>query len=299
MEIKRTEKAFQITGTSETETTGTRNASTFSTSDSFGNANANQSMFSAPQPESPLTKVSESLEKQFDAAHLGQSLIGNSSPQPVSRANDKQAEFTKAHSEFQETVKARREEALHRAFENALDDLRNGNSSILGGEFYPVDIPSLDVPRSDTNTEHSNPENSKPKPVFDFEVNQKQKFFNELLESNRLKPTSSVQDERIKNVKDHNNVPSFYPSVDPTSRANDKQADFTEAKAEFDETVEKRRRMAEIVDLYNNRNSGLEDFVNSVDLFPEEKSIPIAESNRKQKLFTDLLASNRDDLKAK
>ncbi len=299
MEIKRTEKAIQISETqnSETNSASSKKVSTLSASDSFENASSNQPMFAAPQPESPLSKASESLEKQFDAARLGQSLIGNSSPQTVSRANDKQAEFTKAHSEFQETVKARRQEALDQAFDKALDDLRNGDSSLLGGEFYPVDIPSFDVPRSDTNTENSKPENSKPKPVFDFEVNQKEKFFNDLLESNRTKPTSSVQDERIKNVKDHNNVPSFYPSVEPTSRANDKQADFTKAKAEFDKTVEEERAKQQLIDLINNPPNPLEDLVNGIDLFKEEESIPTAESNRKQKQLTDLLAANREALK--
>src|SRR5574339_976888 len=99
MEIKRTEKAFQISETqnSETSSASSKKVSTFSTSDSFENAGSNQSMFAAPQPESPLSKASESLEKQFDAIRIGQSMIGTSSAQPVSRANDKQADFTKAH----------------------------------------------------------------------------------------------------------------------------------------------------------------------------------------------------------
>src|SRR5262245_64270913 len=72
-------------------------------------------------------------------------------------------------------------------------------------------------------------------------------------------PTSSVNDEKIRNVKNHNNVQDFFPSIDPTSRANDRQAEFTEAKAEFKETVEKREALAELVGLINHPQNGLDD----------------------------------------
>lgn len=297
MEIKRTEKAFQITGIPDSEINSTRTLSTFSTSDSFESANSDQSMFTAPQPESPLDKASVTLEKQFNATRLGQSLVGTSSPQPVSRANDKQAEFTKAHSEFQQTVEARQEDALQRAAENALDGLRSGNSSILGGEFTPVDVSFLDTSNSYTNTDNSKPENSKPKPVFNFEVNQKQKFFNDLLESNRLKPTSSVEDERIKNVKDHNNVPTFFPPTGPTSRANDRQAEFTEAKAEFERTSKNKEEGSNLgIDIGDFTHSGLDDLGEDLASLANQKSITVSESNRKQKELSDLMASTREAL---
>jgi hypothetical protein len=313
MEIKRTEKAAQITGTSNSETTSTRKASTFGASDSFETANSNQSMFSAPQPESPLDKASETLEKQFNATRIGQSLIGTSSPQPVSRANDKQAEFTKASIEFKEASNPPAEDP----FGGAIDDLLNGGpdgSDILGGGFTPVTPDFLKTGHPSRETKPS-----KPEPTLATETSQKQKFFNELLESNRMRPTSSerdekirnvkdhsnlfpsaeptssLQDEQIRNVKNHNNVPDFYPSVDPTSRVNDRQAEFTEAKAEFQELVKKREAIAEFVNFANNGNSGLDDLLNSVDIIPE-KEIQTAESNRKQKELTDLLASTREAL---
>lgn len=291
MEIKRTEKAFQISEAqnSETNSASSKKVSTLSTSDSFENGNSNQSMFAAPQPESPLSKASEELEKQFNATRIGQSMIGTSSAQPISRANDKQAEFTKARADFKEEVNAR----FQQMAEDALNGLGSNYSSILGGDYTAVtpDLPSHDHPSSVTE------EPSKPKPVLTVEINQKQKFFNDLLESNRLKPTSSVQDERIKNVKDHNNGQDFYPSTEPTSRANDKQAEFTEVKAEFDKTVEEERAKKQLVNLINNPPNGLDDLFNGIDLFKEEESIPVSESNRKEKQLTDLLAANREALK--
>lgn len=254
MEIRRTEKAFQISETqnSETNNASSKNVTTFSTSDSFENA--------GPK-----------------------------------RANDKQAEFTKAHTEFQETVKARQEDALNRAAENALDGLRNGNSSILGGEFSPVNVPFLDTYSGYTNTDNSKPENSKPKPVFNFEVNQKQKFFNDLLESNRLRPTSSVEDERIKNVKDHNNVPTFFPPTGPTSRANDRQAEFTEAKAKFERTSKNKELASDLgIDIGDFIHSGLDDLAEDLASLANQKSVTVSETNRKQKELSDLFASNRE-----
>ncbi len=304
MEIKRTEKAFQISETqnSETNSASSKKVSTLSTPDSFENGNSNQPMFAAPQPENPLSKASESLEKQFNATRVEQSMIGTSSPQPISRANDKQAEFTKAHTEFKAEVDARAQEQLTQGLDRALDELRNGQSSslssILGNDYVPFipDFLTHDTPGRNTPTEKP-----KPEPVMKFEIDEKQKFFNDLLESNRLKPTSSVQDERIKNVKDHNNVQDFYPSVEPTSRVNDKQAEFTEAKAGFEKTIEKERRNEEVMEAVTNLIAdpfqALNDWLSGIDPFKEEESIPTAESNRKQKELTDLLAANREALK--
>ncbi len=324
MEIKRTGKASQISETenNETNSASSKNVSIFSTPDSFEYGNSNRSMFEAPQPQSPLSKVSESLEKQLNTTRIEQSMIGTSSLQPVSRANDKQAEFTKARTEFQEAVDARAQEQLTGMADHILDGISDG-SNVLGGDgMVPITPDLLKFDPFGTQTTTENP--PRPEPTLANEINQKQKFFNELLESNRTKPTSSVQDERIKNVKDHNNVQAFhpsieptsslneervrnvkdhnnvqtfFPSIEPTSRANDKQADFTEAKAEFDKTVEEERAKQQIKDFVNNQPNPLDDLLNGIDLFKEEASTPTAESNRKQKELTDLLASNRVALK--
>jgi hypothetical protein len=330
MEIKRTEKAFQISETqnSETNSVSSKKVSTLSTSDSFENANSNQRMFAAPQPESPLSKTSESLERQFNATRIGQSMIGTSSPQPVSRAaNDKQAELTKAHTEFKERANAPAQDPLSGIAEHFLDGV-SGGSDILGGGFTPVTPDFLfDQPGRETTTE--NP--PKPEPTLATEINQKQKFFNDLLESNRMRPTSSerdeksrnvkdhnnvqtfyppteptssVTDERIRNVNNHNNVQSFYPSIEPTSRANDKQAEFTVAKESFDKTLEEKKQeqdahnlIESVTDLINDPYNSLEDKLAGIDPFKEKESTPIAESNHKQKQLTDLLASTREALK--
>ena len=87
----------------------------------------------------------------------------------------------------------------------------------------------------------------------------------------------------------------LFPSIDPTSRANDRQAEFTDAKAEFQETVEKREAIAQLVDLINHPQNGLDDLSHAVDIVPE-KSISDSESNSKQKELTDLMASTKEAL---
>ncbi|HEY7160461.1 MAG TPA: hypothetical protein VH815_04345 [Acidobacteriota bacterium] len=293
MEIKRTEKAFQISETqnSETNSASSKKVSTFSTSDSFENAGANQSMFAAPQPQSPLNKALESLEKQFDAIRFGQSMISTASPQTASRANDKQAEFTKAHIEFKEEEDARIQEQMHQAAENAFGN----QSTVLGDSFTPIWPDFLDNDTPATNTPTEKP---KPEPIMKFETNQKQKYFNDLLESNRLKPTSSVEDERTKNVKDHNNVPSFYPPTEPTSRANDRQAEFTEAKAEFEKSSNQTEGSELAIDLDDYTHSGFDDPVIDLGSLPNHTAT-ISESNRKQKELSDLFTSNKETLEEK
>jgi hypothetical protein len=268
MEIKRTEKAFQITATTDSGTTSTRAIPTYNTSDSFETAIPRQ-----------------------------------------------QAELTRARMEFKEASNPPAQDPLAHAAEKLLDGGANG-FDFLGGGFTPITPDFLNT--------HNQPgrqtENSKPGPTLNTETNQKQKYLNDLLESNRLRPTSSerdekirnvknhsnlfptpeptssVNDERIGNVKDHNNVQDFYPSIDPTSRANNRQAEFTKTKAEFQEMVEKREAIAEFVDLINSANSGFDDLFDSIDIIPDVQP-KTSETNRKQKELTDLLASTRDALR--
>jgi len=313
MEIKRTEKAFQITATPDSEVSSTRSLSTFSTPDSFETANPDQSMFSPPQPESPLDKASETLEKQFNSARITQSMA-STSPQPVSRANDKQAELTKARTDFKEASNPPAPDPLSGIADHLLDGVSDG-SNILGGGFEPITPDFLETGHTSRETKPS-----KPEPTLATETNQKQKFFNELLESNRMRatsserderirnvknhsnlfpspePTSSVNDERTSNVKNHNNVPSFFPPTGPTSRADDRQAEFTEAKAEFERSSKKEEGSDLGIDIGDFTHSGLDDLGEDLASLANQKSVTISESDRKQKELTDLFASNREAL---
>ena len=207
----------------------------------------------------------------------------------VTEQASKQAEFTQDVVNFrkvQENAKAKQQDQMTEALTDTLDHL-------LGHPLGP-DLPNTDVFRPDHNNSSEGTNTATPIPTSD--AVEKQKLFNHLRSQFNKPPEIS-------------------------SDAIDKQTKFTEAVSNFKEIQERAKehaidREAEAVlsgvltgsyDPFD-RSSGLGDPIPTTDQIrngrssssetetksKNEKPVPTAESYAKQKLFTELMASNKD-----
>jgi hypothetical protein len=206
----------------------------------------------------------------------------------TTESTSKQAEFTEDVAQFkkiQDQAKANQEDRMTQTTQNAIDDL-------LGPSFGP-NLPSTDIFRQHDKDSSENTTNARPIPTSDS--NEKQKLFTDLRSQFVNRP----------------------PQI--SSDSIDKQSKFTEAVANFKEIQNRveenalRRQGQEVIggaltSIPLDRGPGLgmnipttsqirEGRVDSSESETKSKKqtpVPTSESYAKQKLFTELMASNKD-----
>jgi hypothetical protein len=250
--------------------------------------------------EKPVSVRQEQISNVKSESESAQAVLR--SPQlESSLANVKKAELTEALASFEKVkadAEARLQQELDHAVENAVDDLLSGNGSgIVGGS--GLGAVRIDLPGSETTTppESTTEPKEEPLPIPTADSVRQQKELTDLLASNRMKATTSVREEQVRNLKNESPQPIFGKrEIDP-SFGNAKQAEFTEAMSKFQKSQERSAFDGITLDGITG-SSGLDDLLDQVGnpLDSKKNDEPVAESNHKQQQLTDLFISTKDKL---
>jgi hypothetical protein len=206
----------------------------------------------------------------------------------ITEQNSKQSEFTEDVANFRRTEEKAKAKQQDQFPQDIIDTIRDsGGNPFDGTGFSGSGLPDLlrghshDTPPTTSNTPENNGEPKKKIPTP--EINDKQRLFEKLGESNQ---------------RAFNALPKI------SSEVNNQQAEFTEDVANFKEIQKQaesdafhRAAQGAINDVLGNSTPNIGDRI--AEAKKQSTKVSTSENYTKQKLFTELMANNKDSLDKK